>query len=212
MCDSVRAVIGRLRGVVAEKALDGSCIFEVGGVGYELFVPLGTLGRLPAAPDVVTVHVHTHVREDALLLYAFATPEDRAAFRVLLGVSSIGPKLALSILGALDARELAAAIATKDTKRFKGISGVGKRTVERLMLELEDKLGFVVAGSAAPVAAASAPRVPDGVAGRLDQVRGALVTLGFKPHEAERAIATIAPEAGEQNVEALLKSALQTLS
>lgn len=208
-------MIGRLRGVIADRLPDGSCIVDVGGVGYEVFVPLGTLGRLPHAPEPVTLHVHTHVREDQLVLYGFGRAEDRTAFRTLLGISNVGPKLALAILSSLDARQLAAAIASQDKTRFKGIPGVGKRTVERLLLELKDKLGFVGLGAAAAPpksngkAAAAAPAA-DGSA--LTTVAGLLVNMGFKPHEADRAVAAIADDAEDAEVETLLKRALAQLT
>ncbi|MCB9593667.1 MAG: Holliday junction branch migration protein RuvA [Sandaracinaceae bacterium] len=202
-------MIGRLRGVIAERLPDGSCILDVGGVGYEVFVPLGTLGRLPDAPEAIDLHVHTHVREDQLALFGFARAEDKRAFRTLLGISNVGPKLALAILGSMDARQLAAAIAMQDKTPFKGIPGVGKRTVERLLLELKDKLGFVAGGAPAPVrtngaAVASAP--DDTVLGR---VKNALVGLGFKPAEADAAVAAIAGDAGpDEPFETLMKRAL----
>ncbi|MBX3271423.1 MAG: Holliday junction branch migration protein RuvA [Sandaracinaceae bacterium] len=204
-------MIGRLRGTIAERLPDGSCIVDVAGVGYEVFVPLGTLGRLPDAPEVVTLHVHTHVREDQLALFGFARAEDKRAFRTLLGVSSIGPKLALAILGSMDARQLAAAIATEDKARFKGIPGVGKRTVERLLLELRDKLGFAAATAMVAAAAPRANGTPasDAAPGSLGAVREALVALGFKPVEADAAIAAIAPEAtADEPFESLVKRAL----
>jgi Holliday junction DNA helicase RuvA len=155
----------------------------------------------------VTLHVHTHVREDALLLYAFATAEDRMAFRTLLGVSSVGPKLALAVLSSLSAPELAAAIASGDRTRFKGISGVGKRTAERLLLELKDKLGFVsLAASAATVTSLASPKP----VGPRAQVVDLLVGMGFKAGEAERAVTKL-PE-GERAVEELLREALQQLA
>lgn len=202
-------MIGRLRGTIADRSLDGSCVVDVNGVGYEVFVPLGTLGRLPQPPEATTLHVHTHVREDAFVLYGFATAEDRTAFRTLLGVSNVGPKLALAVLGAMDARGLAAAIASQDPKRFKGIPGIGKRTVERVLLELRDKLGFVTAGSA-PVPAAPRAAIPSGAP--LAQVAGVLVGMGFKPAEADRAVAAIAEGSEGKTMEALLKDALTQLS
>lgn len=192
-----------------ERGLDGSAVLDVGGVGYEVFVPLGTLGKLAVAPETITLHIHTHVREDALILYGFASVEDRAAFRTLLGVSSVGPKLALSILSQLDARALAAAVASEDRTRFKGISGVGKKIVDRLVLELKDKLGFVSAGAAPPIS--SATRSPSNNA-PLAQVASALVSMGWKPSEADRAVAAIGADAEGKSVDALLREALATLS
>ncbi len=204
-------MIGRLKGVIADRLPDGSCVVDVGGVGYEVFVPLGTVGRLPAPPEAVTLHVHTHVREDALVLYGFARAEDRQAFRTLLGISNVGPKLALAILSGMDARELASAIASQDKARFKGIPGVGKRTVERLLLELKDKLTFVTAAPpmAAPRRVAAAPADTS----TLGTVTGLLTSMGFKPSEAERAVAAIAADADDDvPVETLLKRALAALS
>ncbi len=196
--------------MIADRSPDGSCIVDVSGVGYEVFVPLGTLGRLPAPPEAVTLHVHTHVREDALVLYGFAKAEDRTAFRTLLGVSNVGPKLALAILGAMDAHQLASALASQDAKRFKGISGVGKRTVERILLELRDKLGFVSLGAAVPAKSAPAPAVASSAP--LTQLATILVGMGFKPTEADRAVAQIADTAEGKPMEALIKDALAHLS
>ena len=121
-------MIGFLRGTLA-ASMPPTLLIDVNGVGYEVFIPMGTLGRLPAPPESITLHVHTHVREDQLVLYGFARAEDKRAFRTLLGVSSIGPKLAMAILSGLDARQLASAIASQDKTRFKGIPGVGKRSI-----------------------------------------------------------------------------------
>lgn len=200
-------MIGRLCGVVLERAADGTVVLDVAGVGYEVAVPLGTLGRLPSAPASVVLHVHTHVREDAISLFGFATPEDRAAFRALLGVTQIGPRLALAVLSHLDARELAEAIARQDASRFRGIPGIGKKIADRLLLELRDKLGFVGAGTSvlpASAGAASGP-VPSGP---LGQVAAALVAMGFRPSEAERAVAAIAKGADGKSVDVLLREAL----
>ncbi len=205
-------MIGRLRGVIADRLPDGSCVVDVAGVGYEVFVPLGSLGRLPQPPEAVTLHVHTHVREDALVLYGFASAEDRTAFRTLMGVSSIGPKLALAILSAMDARQLVAAIASQDPKRFKGIPGVGKKIVERILLELRDSLGFSNLAVPVPAASAGAPRPTVSGTGPLAQLSSALVSMGFKPAEADRAVGAIAEQAEGKTTEALLKEALAQLS
>jgi Holliday junction DNA helicase RuvA len=202
-------VIGRLTGILVDQAIDGACVLDVGGVGYEVYVPLGSLGRLPKPPETTTLHVHTHLREDALTLYGFATLDDRAAFRALLGVNGIGPKLALSILGSLPAGELADAINHADKKRLKGISGVGAKLVERLVLELKDKLHF----SGGVYVAPAAPRVvPQGFSGPLGTVHGALVQMGFKPGEADVAINKIQPHADGKATEVLLREALSALA
>ena len=208
-------MIGRLSGALVERAIDGTCIVDVGGVGYEVTVPIGTLGKLPADGERTVLFVHTHVREDAIVLYGFATLDDRAAFRTLLGVSSVGPKVSLAILSHLDARQLARAIAAGDRNAFKGIVGVGKKIVERLLLELKDKM-LVSASSAGTISAPSAPSTrtparspndPQGV------VQNALVQMGYKPVEAERALARLAER--EDTVgkppEVLLREALGLL-
>ncbi|MFO0713307.1 MAG: Holliday junction branch migration protein RuvA [Sandaracinus sp.] len=212
-------MIGRLRGQIVERSLDGTAVLEVGGVGYEVLVPLQSLARLPGPPAEVVLHVHTHVREDAFTLFGFATHEDRAAFRTLMTVSSIGPKLALGILSHLDARTLAAAIAREDRKTLQGVPGVGKKLVDRLVLELKDKLGFASAGGAgAGVSGAGAsitsggtviaPVALPGLSGPLGTVATMLVSMGFRSIEADRAVAAIAPTADGKTVEQLLREAL----
>ena len=208
-------MIGRLSGALVERAIDGTCILDVGGVGYEVTVPLGTLGKLPADGERTTLFIHTHVREDALMLYGFASLDDRAAFRTLLGVSSVGPKVSLAILSSLDARALGTAIALGDRNAFKGISGVGKKIVERLLLELKDKL--LVSPSSAGTLSAPAPtnaRPPTRASSdAFGVVAGALVQMGYKPAEAERAVARLAEheESAGKPAEVLLREALGLL-
>ena len=133
-------MIGRLTGKVVAQA-DGTAIVEVRGVGYEVHVPLGTLGRLSADADgQAALFVHTHAREDTLVLFGFATESDRLAFRTLIGVSGVGPKTALAVLGALPADALARAIAAKSLAELTQVPGIGKKTAERMVLELRDKL------------------------------------------------------------------------
>ncbi len=204
-------MIGRLSGIVVEQGLDGACILEVNGVGYEVHVPLGALGRLPRAPERVTLHVHTQMREDALTLYGFPSLEDRSAFRSLLGVNGVGPKLALSILSSMSAVELADAINRDDKARFRGVSGVGKKIVERLVLELKDKLSFTGAGASGFVAPARAAPVPT-FAGPLGVVHGALVQMGYRGGEAELAVQKIKPHAEGKQTEELLREALSVLA
>jgi Holliday junction DNA helicase RuvA len=203
-------MIGRLTGRVVAQDADGMLVLDVSGVGYEVTTPLGTLGRTHADDaGRVTLMIHTHVREEALALYGFSDEAERTAFRVLLGVSNVGPKIAVAVLGALPAAELARAIKRQDLGAMKGIPGVGKRIAERLLLELRDKL---------PEGAAHTPmpgevRTKAPAAGSGDErLRSMLVGMGFKPAEAERAVATLGDRTETAPVETLLKEALAVLS
>lgn len=201
-------MIGRLKGTIEHREADGSVIVEVQGVGYEVFLPLGAAGQVEMERgQEVTLHVHTHVREDAMTLFGFATAADRAAFRALLKVSSIGPKLALAILGAMDAHALRDAIARQDKTAFQGIVGVGRKTVERILVDLRDKLDFAPEAATGVRLRAVGPR--DG--SETDTVVGALVQMGYKRAEAEAAVGS-AQGAKEQGVEDLLRAALSALS
>ncbi len=191
-------MIGRLTGVVAEKTADG-VILDVGGVGYELSVPATSLARVPGKGGKATLVVHTAVREDDITLFGFAGPEERNAFRLLLKVSQIGPKMACSILSGLDAAELGATIARGDTARLRTVPGVGKKTAERIVLELREKFG----GEGAPL-------VPAGK-GPLGQVVSALVHMGYRPGEAERAAKALDGREKEP-LETLLREALRVLT
>lgn len=202
-------MIGRLSGTIEHREPDGSVIVDVHGVGYEVFLPSGTVGRLGSEPtQTVCLQIHTHVREDAMTLFGFATTEDRAAFRALLKVSSIGPKLALAIVGVMNADELREAVERQDKTAFKSISGVGKRTVERILLDLQGKLDF--AGSSKTGVRLRAVPGPADSAG--DTVVGALVQMGYKRNEAEAAVGSAMGTSNEQNVEGLLRAALSALS
>ena len=205
-------MIGQLSGFVAAEDIDGTLVLDVGGVGYELLAPLGTLGRARAnlgPGDKLTLYIHTHVREDALLLYAFATPEDKIAFRTLISVSNVGPKMALSLLSAMPAEDLARAVATKDLPRLVAVPGIGKKTAERLVLELKDKL--------APPAKSRTGDRRDGplrVAGpnHAELLAGALTRLGYRPSEADRAIAQLGARVEAEPVQALVREALALLA
>jgi Holliday junction DNA helicase RuvA len=202
-------VIGRLSGTIEHREADGSVLVDVNGVGYEVFLPVGAAGRSGAEPgQPVVLHIHTHVREDAMTLFGFSTSEDRAAFRALLKVSSIGPKLALAIMGVMDAGQLQDAIARQDKSAFKGITGVGRKTVERILVDLQDKLSFAATAKtgvrlrAVPSPNASAP----------DTVVGALVQMGYKRSEAEAAVGSALGSSSDDTVETLLRAALSALS
>jgi Holliday junction DNA helicase RuvA len=208
-------MIGRLTGKVVAQEADGTVLLDVGGVGYEVALPTGTLGR--ARPDDagrVTLWVHTHVREDALSLFGFSDETERAAFRVLIGVSNVGPKIAVAVLGALPAPELARAVALRDLGAFTAVSGVGKRIAERLLLELRDKLPNVAPSPA--TGAAPGPERPtgDGASNHGEELlRSALVGMGFRPSEADHAIATLGERAARPApLNELLRDALAVLA
>ncbi len=201
-------MIGRLAGRIVDDSADGMLVIDVGGVGYEVMVPLGTVGRLAVEGGLVTVYVHTHVREDALLLYGFASLDDRATFRLLTGISAIGPKIAMSILGAVTIPDLALAVTRGETTRLTKIPGVGKKTAERIVLELKDKL---VAPKASPAGATSSAS-PAAQAGKAELVHGALTRMGFRPAEAERAIASLGSRIDSAPIGDLVRDALAVLS
>jgi Holliday junction DNA helicase RuvA len=212
-------MIGRLRGTVIAEEADGIVVLDVGGVGYEVSTPLGTIGRagssgLTGGDRVVVLYVHTHVREDALVLFGFASDVDREAFRILLGVSSVGPKTAIGILSALPGPELSRAIASKDLGKLTTISGIGKKTAERLLLELRDKLpasAEVGGHAAAPTPAANkSGRAQRSAQGEL--LARALVNLGYKSTEADRAVTTFEPRLETTPLAELVKDSLALLA
>jgi len=198
-------MIGRLTGRVVHEEPD-SVVLDVQGVGYEITVPLGTLGRAPRTDAGVTLFVHTHVREDALALFGFASENDRSVFRTLIGISNVGPKTAIGVLSVLPAEELARAVTHGDVARLTSIPGVGKKTAERLVLELKDKLA---AKLAPPTIAAAASRPPSG---QGEMLRDALVRMGYRPNEAERALATLADRVEAQPLGQSVREALALLS
>jgi Holliday junction DNA helicase RuvA len=202
-------LIGRLVGKIVED--DGVvAIVDVNGVGYEVTMPLGTKGRLSPDPaSIVTVWIHTNVREDALDLFGFASAAERTAFRTIIGVPNVGPKLALSILGSVSVHDLATLVMRGDTGKLTAIPGVGKKTAERLVLELKGKLD----AGPSPGPSASVAAVPTG--GKAELLTSALVRMGYKPSEADRALATLLQ--GGRDLEApplgdLVREALAVLS
>lgn len=198
-------MIGRLSGVVLEKRPDRALV-DATGVGYELHVPLGTFAALPAVGERASLHVHTHVREDAILLFGFATAEEKALFERLITVSGVGPKVALAVLSGLPLPELVGAIAAQNVKRLSTIPGVGKKLAERLGVELKDKVQGLLPAGAAPAAE------PAGVlGGLLEDAVGALLNLGYKKPQAEAAVKA-ASETAASDLSALLSAALRLLS
>jgi Holliday junction DNA helicase RuvA len=194
-------VIARLAGIVAEKEADGAVV-DVGGVGYRVLLSQASLAALPPVGERVLLRTYTHVREDALALFGFATAEEESVFQALLGVSQVGPRAALHILSGIEARELALAIAQGDVARLTRVPGVGKKTAERLVVELKEKL--------AKVARAASPRRA-ALPGALEQLEQALLGLGFKPQQAASAVEALRGEAAGKSAEALLKEALKRM-
>ena len=197
-------MIGQLRGRLAGKR-PNQVLVDVGGVGYLVQVPLSTYATLGELHTEVTLLIHTHVREDALALYGFLSSREKHFFEMLLSASGVGPTLALKILSGMNVEELVPAIRSGDLARLTRIPGVGRKTAERIVVELKDKLDAVV------VEAAEKP-APSSPAGVEADVISALVNLGYELRTAESTVAEAKREAGAANFEKLLRSALQILS
>jgi len=194
-------VIGRLTGQVAERR-DGEAILDVGGVGYRVYLSAVSLAKLPALGERVTLRTYTHVRDDAIQLYGFATEEEEAVFRELIGVKNVGPRAAQNILSGIEAKDLAAAVAQGDVARLTKVPGVGKKTAERLVVELREKL-VALARAAAPVA-----KPAGGILGQLEQ---ALIGLGYRPQQAEVVVSSLRGDAEGRGLDELLREALKLL-
>ncbi|MBX3219740.1 MAG: Holliday junction branch migration protein RuvA [Labilithrix sp.] len=204
-------MIGRLTGRVMEED-DGTTVLDVNGVGYELVTPLGTVGRSKVDPEGrVTFFVHTHVREDQLSLFGFASEGDRLAFRTLIGVSSVGPKTAIAVLSALPAHELGQAIARKELGKLTSISGIGKKTAERLLLELKDKLAILQAAPPRAEAGSAVAPAPQ-PSSNTELLARALVNMGYKAGEADRALEQLGDKVIEAPLPELIRDALALLS
>ena len=201
-------MITRVRGRLLELELDRVTV-EVGGVGLDITVSLQTRAHLPTLGNEVSLYTYLNVREDALQLFGFRSTDERQAFLLCLSVQQVGPKLAMSILSTVDADGLAAAVRAGDHARLKRIPGVGQKTAERLVLELKDKLDKAGLGGRTSV---TAPAKIGGLTGPAATVAAALVNLGYKAAEAERAAKEAAAAAGDAGVESLLTRALRTLA
>jgi len=191
-------VIALVSGEVAVRRPDHVVIDTAGGVGYRLAVSAETLRHVPAVGRKVALHAHLVVRDDALALYGFATEEERDLFLLLLGVQSVGPKVALAVLGGGAPRDLVAALAAGDAARLQAVPGIGKRTAERIVVELREKVGVAEPGDAPiSVSRGDDPRVV---------ARDGLLELGFAPAEAQAML----DGAEGATAEELLASALRT--
>jgi holliday junction DNA helicase RuvA len=187
-------MIGRLTGVLAEKS-PPQLLIDVNGLGYEVDVPMSSFYNLPALGERVTLLTHFIVREDAQILYGFLTHDERATFRQLVKISGVGPRTALSILSGLSVTELAQAITLQESGRLVKVPGIGKKTAERLLLELKGKLGDALATPATVASNAQA------------DILQALLALGYSDREAAAALKNLPPDVGvSDGIKLALKS------
>ena len=194
-------MIGRLVGRLASKATD-HVVLDVGGVGYLVQIPLSTFYELPEAESPASLWVHTYVREDALALYGFLTERERALFLMLIGVAGIGPRVALTVLSGMPPADLIEALRGADVKRLMAVPGVGKKTAERMVLELAEKANRL---GGEP----SAARTP---AVATEDVVSALVNLGYRRGDAERAVEAVGRGGAPADFSDYLKLALKRLT
>ena len=192
-------MIGMLEGEIANKGAEG-ILLKVGGIGYDVLCPLTVIDRVPRRGEKCTLSIHTHVREDQITLFGFIDDDQRQLFRLLISVSGIGPKIGLACLSGMSADDLSAAIANADIKRLSGVPGIGKRTAERMVVELKDKVF------------SSTPGRPAVEHRMLDDLQSALKNLGYKTKDVDQLIADLGQDAGNMSFEALLKEALRKLT
>ena len=189
-------------------ALPTQAIVEVNGVGYEVFIPLSSYDKLPAVGQPIRILTHLVVREDAHVLYGFMTPPERDLFRLLVNnVSGIGPKLALAVLSGMSVTNFKSAVVDSDVVALSKISGLGKKTAERIVLELKDKVGVAAAWEAASAMHAPTPELE-----RANEAVLALIALGYKQVEAHRVVRELQQKEGEKSPEELVKLALKQIA
>jgi holliday junction DNA helicase RuvA len=206
-------MIATLTGVLALRDA-ARVIVETGGVGYEVFIPLSTYYKLPAAGDPVRLEIRQVVREDAITLYGFVDSGEKRAFDLLMQVQHVGPKLALAILSVLAPEELVAAIAREDVERIDAVPGVGPKVAERVVRELRDKVSDLkIAGAAATHANGTAPAAAVGGSALVDDAVSALVNLGLKPVEARKTVEKVVAEdsAAAKSLEVTIRKSLAVL-
>jgi Holliday junction DNA helicase RuvA len=197
-------MIAQLRGRLLRKD-PGEAVIEVGGVGYRVSIPVSTYYRLGEPGAETTLLTHTHVREDALALYGFLTGQEQSLFELLIGVAGVGPRLALNILSGIEAPELLQALASGDVARLTRTPGVGKKTAERLVVELRERAGKLSLGAGEPVPAA-------GPSALEEDLVSALANLGYGRAEAQKATERALRDGAGERFEDLLRRALRVLS
>jgi Holliday junction DNA helicase RuvA len=202
-------MIARLEGVLLEKT-PTRVVIDAGGVGYEALIPLSTFGRLPDEGKTVALRIHTHVREDALQLFGFATELERSAFVLLLHASRVGPKLAQTILSGIDAAVLVRAIERGDVTTLRSVPGVGAKLAERIVVELRDRVAELAGVVREP---AATPARTGGEEGRRGELVSALVNLQTPRPRAERVAEEVVSDRGaDAPIEELVRAALQRLA
>lgn len=205
ICFKCETMIAHLTGKLLEKHAS-TAIVDVGGVGYEVSIPLSTFYELGEEGSEVSLRIYTHVREDAIQLFGFKTGRERDLYLRLISVQGIGPKLGVTILSGMSADEIVAAIRANNLAKITSIPGIGRKTAERLVIELRDKVGEM---SAEGVEASAAPLAADAV---FDDALSALVNLGYQKAAAEKAVKQAATEGDEHTVQKLLRRSLQILA
>ncbi|MGO9243140.1 MAG: Holliday junction branch migration protein RuvA [Bryobacteraceae bacterium] len=198
-------MIAHLRGVLLEKH-PNQAVIEAGGVGYDVTIPVSTYTALPEVGAEARLRIHTHVREDAIQLYGFSSVEERALFEKLIGVSGIGPKLAITVLSGIQATELVRIIRGSDVALLTRVPGIGKKTAERIVLELHDKLETLGAPPAAPKSAGAILSDPIEA-----DVVSALTNLGAQPGAAQMAVRKAVSGGAPKEFEPLFRRALELL-
>ena len=202
-------MIGFLSGKLLEKEAS-SVLIDVGGVGYEVTIPLSTFYELGDVGAEVQLRIFTHVRKDALQLFGFKTVRERDLYLKLISVQGIGAKSGITMLSGMSADEIITAIRTDNIARLTSIPGVGKKTAERMVIELRDKVGEMAATAAAGAQASTAATASGGDA--FDDALSALVNLGYQRNAAEKALQQVMKEGADLNVQKLLRQALQRLA
>ena len=200
-------MIGRLHGILLSKK-PPELLLDVHGVGYELSAPMSTFYQLPETGASVTLHTHLVVREDAHLLYGFASDAERQLFRTLLKVSGVGPKVALAILSGMAVDDFVRCVRNNDAAQLVRVPGIGKKTAERLLIEMRDRVAHWDGGSSAGLSDKT-PGLPSGQSNALKDAIEALIALGYSPPEASRMVNAV--DTADLPSEKIIRAALQAM-
>lgn len=208
-------MIGRIAGVLLEKQAP-ELLVDVQGVGYEVLVSLTTFFDLPNCGEPVALHTHLVVREDAQQLYGFAEKHERELFRTLIKVSGVGPKMALAILSGMTPRDFVRSVQANDTATLVKLPGVGKKTAERLIVEVRDRLATIIEGMDGsgdePVSGVANAPLGGSQSNTIAEAESALIALGYKPQEAARMVSAVVSDAEVQTSEELIRLSLKSMA